>query len=149
MHSAEILLEKSDSCAKCSQAFSMTVRRHHCRGCGCSVCDSCSPFRVIVPWQTEQKKQSKVRVCKVCASPRILSCSSVPTTGGEVIVRGYMLGAKSEPPAVIANGEHCRGVRYLPGERDGVSTLRCSVSAGIGARNTLEIICCYFVMFNP
>jgi hypothetical protein len=129
---------ESSSCSGCSRAFTLTTRRHHCRACGKSFCDACSPYKIIIPWH-EQAKQAKSRVCVECASPRILGCSSVPTSGGEVIIRGYMFGDSFSTPSVLVNGETCRGVRRLPSDGAGISNLRCSVPAGTGIGNSLKV----------
>jgi hypothetical protein len=35
----------SSTCTVCGAAFSVFNRRHHCRGCGTLVCDTCGPKR--------------------------------------------------------------------------------------------------------
>ena len=35
--------DASSSCTVCNRAFTLTRRRHHCRGCGRLVCDTCGP----------------------------------------------------------------------------------------------------------
>ncbi|KAM5363129.1 hypothetical protein ACJZ2D_012179 [Fusarium nematophilum] len=38
-------------CPICHTQFSFFVRKHHCRKCGRVVCNSCSPHRIIIPYQ--------------------------------------------------------------------------------------------------
>ncbi|KAI5465857.1 FYVE zinc finger-domain-containing protein [Mariannaea sp. PMI_226] len=38
-------------CPICRTQFSFFVRKHHCRKCGRVVCNSCSPHRIIIPYQ--------------------------------------------------------------------------------------------------
>jgi hypothetical protein len=131
---------ESLSCAKCDRSFTMTVRRHHCRACYKSFCDACSPFKIAITWG-EHEKKGKVRLCVECASPRILGCSSVPTSGGEVIIRGHLFG-EHDPGSVLyvrVNGEECRGVRRLAVDAAGIGNLRCSVPAGTGTENSLSV----------
>jgi len=33
-------------CERCGTKFTLLTRRHHCRACGCCVCNKCSPFRM-------------------------------------------------------------------------------------------------------
>jgi hypothetical protein len=50
-------------CDVCGKGFTMTRRRHHCRGCRAAVCSSCSPNKIEVPdpeWKGPQ------RVCGGC-----------------------------------------------------------------------------------
>ncbi|VDQ08632.1 unnamed protein product [Trichobilharzia regenti] len=43
-------------------AFDGIITRHHCRHCGKVVCDKCSIYRWILPYQSS----SRVRVCSIC-----------------------------------------------------------------------------------
>ncbi|KAL5624918.1 hypothetical protein BROUX41_004978 [Berkeleyomyces rouxiae] len=38
-------------CPICFSQFSIFVRKHHCRKCGRVVCNSCSPHRIVIPYQ--------------------------------------------------------------------------------------------------
>lgn len=51
------------SSSDCNQAFSLLVRKHHCRGCGCIFCGPCSSSSVALP---HLGYQTPVRVCKAC-----------------------------------------------------------------------------------
>ena len=49
------------ACRGCAAPFSMTRRRHHCRGCGRIYCAKCSSKTMLVKtWGRE------TRVCDVC-----------------------------------------------------------------------------------
>ena len=49
------------NCNTCAKAFSVTVRRHHCRNCGQIFCHDCSSKQAPL----EANKKS-VRVCDSC-----------------------------------------------------------------------------------
>lgn len=49
-------------CMRCSERFSVTQRRHHCRRCGYVVCNDCSKERALL----ENISSKPVRVCKPC-----------------------------------------------------------------------------------
>lgn len=38
--------DNASNCSKCGLSFTLIARRHHCRSCGCCVCEVCSPYRV-------------------------------------------------------------------------------------------------------
>ncbi|TQS38612.1 hypothetical protein Golomagni_00882 [Golovinomyces magnicellulatus] len=38
-------------CPICKTRFNFFLRKHHCRKCGRVVCNSCSPYRIILPYQ--------------------------------------------------------------------------------------------------
>lgn len=38
-------------CPICKTRFNFFLRKHHCRKCGRVVCDSCSPYRIVLPHQ--------------------------------------------------------------------------------------------------
>lgn len=55
----------SPECMRCGRAFTMIVRRHHCRRCGRCVCCRCAPrgnTRPILEW----KIVTPVRHCRDC-----------------------------------------------------------------------------------
>eukprot|EP00756_Hemistasia_phaeocysticola_P063965 Hpha_TRINITY_DN7429_c0_g1::TRINITY_DN7429_c0_g1_i1::g.95882::m.95882 len=54
----------SDLCAVCESLFSLTRRRHHCRGCGRCICGACSRARHALP---ELGQLEQVRLCADCA----------------------------------------------------------------------------------
>lgn len=54
----------SDLCAICEALFSITRRKHHCRGCGRCICNDCSRSRHPLP---ELGKLDQVRLCSDCA----------------------------------------------------------------------------------
>lgn len=53
----------SDLCQECGKAFTLTMRKHHCRHCGRVLCSKCSDQEVPIIKFNENKP---VRVCKVC-----------------------------------------------------------------------------------
>ncbi|XP_050312552.1 rabankyrin-5 [Anthonomus grandis grandis] len=53
----------TDGCQECGKGFSITVRPHHCRHCGRSLCNRCSDQEVPIVKFNEHKP---VRVCQVC-----------------------------------------------------------------------------------
>lgn len=58
----------SHECCLCYRAFSLALRRHHCRSCGKLVCAKCSSKKAVLAQPTNDKKKGKKeRVCDVCA----------------------------------------------------------------------------------
>ncbi|XP_013097242.2 zinc finger FYVE domain-containing protein 26 homolog [Stomoxys calcitrans] len=56
--------EEATHCMCCRRtAFSMLMRRHHCRRCGRVVCFSCSTYRMRIP---ELYEDVEVRICNDC-----------------------------------------------------------------------------------
>eukprot|EP01062_Namystynia_karyoxenos_P062532 TRINITY_DN55429_c0_g1_i2.p1 TRINITY_DN55429_c0_g1~~TRINITY_DN55429_c0_g1_i2.p1 ORF type:complete len:340 (+),score=54.68 TRINITY_DN55429_c0_g1_i2:74-1093(+) len=55
-----------DSCNRCRRSFTLTFRKHHCRGCGLIFCDDCSIWRCKVPGCGNQP----ARVCQNCHMQR-------------------------------------------------------------------------------
>ncbi len=66
----DILGSKKDSwvsesqCSICSVAYSIVLREHHCRVCGCSACDPCSSNGI---YMAAYGMKSKSRCCNTCA----------------------------------------------------------------------------------
>ncbi|XP_010889719.1 pleckstrin homology domain-containing family F member 1 [Esox lucius] len=54
--------QASAICMRCSVAFTVNRRRHHCRRCGFVVCNACSKERAII----EHISSKPVRVCRPC-----------------------------------------------------------------------------------
>lgn len=48
-------------CQQCEQAFTVLNRKHHCRACGQVVCQTCSPYKVML-----KALDAVVRVCREC-----------------------------------------------------------------------------------
>jgi len=55
--------ENKEKCSKCSCKFGMFTRKHHCRGCGATVCEKCSPKLSALP---QFGYSDPVRVCDKC-----------------------------------------------------------------------------------
>lgn len=59
--------EEATHCMCCRRsAFTMLVRRHHCRRCGRVVCYACSAHRMVIP---ELYGDVEVRACNDCSIP--------------------------------------------------------------------------------
>ena len=54
---------KIKKCCVCEEKFGPKLRIHHCRSCGCGVCDICSATRRMVP---SRGWDHAVRVCDTC-----------------------------------------------------------------------------------
>lgn len=57
--------QASAICMRCSDKFTMTQRRHHCRKCGFVVCAGCSKKKAVIEHIHPTKQ---LRVCSVCHS---------------------------------------------------------------------------------
>lgn len=53
----------SSLCYSCGKAFSLTLRKHHCRECGNIFCDNCTTHKLPLPHRGEVLP---VRVCAAC-----------------------------------------------------------------------------------
>ena len=63
-----VLNDASGDCMVCESPFDMiSSRRHHCRACGCLVCDDCSRGRGAIA-QLSASKKVTWRVCDVCVA---------------------------------------------------------------------------------
>ena len=49
-------------CQACTAPFTLVIRRHHCRACGCVVCSHCSDNKAPLRY----KQFQPVRVCDSC-----------------------------------------------------------------------------------
>ncbi|GAA6230701.1 pleckstrin homology domain-containing family F member 2-like [Lates japonicus] len=55
--------QASAICMRCSDKFSVTQRRHHCRKCGFVICGACSKKRAVIGHIHPTKR---LRVCSMC-----------------------------------------------------------------------------------
>jgi hypothetical protein len=58
-----ITFHELKACEICEQTFNMTIRRHHCRRCGKSVCSKCSGN--MKPLSKSDQKTA-YRICDAC-----------------------------------------------------------------------------------
>jgi hypothetical protein len=87
----------TSACSKCSKAFSLLNRRHHCRNCGHVVCDGCSNKRLLVEHVDARRE---VRVCAACYQ----------TLTGATVEIGDCIDDDSDDEGVkrqLSSDEHC------------------------------------------
>jgi len=85
--------EEASHCMCCRRAaFTMLMRRHHCRRCGRVVCYACSTHRLRIP---ELYDELEVRICNDCAS--------------STAARDQRDGASSERSATSGSGSRSSG----------------------------------------
>eukprot|EP01033_Poteriospumella_lacustris_P010045 gene10045-7175_t len=89
------LNDQSASCMRCSAAFSLFNRRHHCRVCGYLICGECSAD--TVPIDALKPAEAMSRRCKECRLQRRALQSDQPATDA-----GADADAKHQP----RNAEH-------------------------------------------
>jgi hypothetical protein len=70
---------KSEFCSLCRDAFSVLVRRHHCRNCGLLVCKQCSLHTGVTP------RGASLRICDSCFNILSLAHAKVLTLSNDVI----------------------------------------------------------------
>ena len=68
----------TDACTQCGTKFWILMRRHHCRSCGCVVCNSCSLHRRVMVLQADAfasaamrsatRSSGPQRVCDTCVA---------------------------------------------------------------------------------
>ena len=92
--------EKASACKRCSASFGWFGRRHNCRYCGCTVCESCTEFRYI-PWLGFSKC---MRVCSSCSSDiseQLLErYCAYPAVEVDTIMHAFLCFADKLPPQV-------------------------------------------------
>jgi hypothetical protein len=125
----------SKNCHGCGGKFTAFLRRHHCRGCGELYCNACSKWKIIL---AHLKYKTPVRCCQKCASPLLLRVSSVPTTGGEVVIQAYNVQNNNSPsPEVSVDEVACKFVRVIASGPP--VKIRCSVLPGAGMNKTITV----------
>ncbi|CAL8246738.1 unnamed protein product [Lota lota] len=76
--------QASDLCMRCSNKFTFTQRRHHCRNCGFLVCAACSKQNAMLPHIHRSDPQ---RVCHLCHTSLLLKgkerAGCMRNSGGE------------------------------------------------------------------
>ncbi|XP_039490936.1 zinc finger FYVE domain-containing protein 26 homolog [Drosophila santomea] len=83
--------EEASHCMCCRRAaFTMLMRRHHCRRCGRVVCYACSTHRIRIP---ELYDELEVRICNDCASSTAAKDQGDGTSSERSATSG--LGSKS------------------------------------------------------
>jgi len=66
----------SSDCACCKKAFTIYLRRHHCRKCGCLVCSACSKRRMKL-----HGGNTPERVCDICLGRGLGGVNNNEVTG--------------------------------------------------------------------
>ncbi|CAI5448259.1 unnamed protein product [Caenorhabditis angaria] len=102
----EELLPKSDAqwakdsdvsnCTACTEVFSMTKRKHHCRMCGSIFCANCSEGRVKLP-----SNPRPARVCDICYN--ILKTRNNPTMSARLLRNVLTTAAKQQQRTMYEN----------------------------------------------
>jgi hypothetical protein len=93
-------------CSRCSQQFTLTRRRHHCRKCGAVVCNRCSLGRANVP---EHGWHTPVRCCDKCVRDaersllRRHSSDAVPARATKIIYDSFIPTLSSSVPPDLAD----------------------------------------------
>jgi hypothetical protein len=111
----------SISCGECAMAFTLYVRRHHCRNCGKSICSGCSDFCLV----TYQAKTKKKRVCITCWHDlNDLNAQKVLDTAHRTIYGNVAPGVKIAGDLLLATSDYDRrgaGVRSALEVTTGIS----------------------------
>lgn len=81
-------------CMVCQKEFSMTRRKHHCRGCGKMVCGTCSNTKTVA--------SKAIRLCRVCISTFSATANIAPIETSEL---------SDEEPSDEENAAASRGAK--------------------------------------
>lgn len=71
---------KVKNCYDCETAFSVFVRKHHCRVCGRIFCGNCT--KNFLPAPDPSSGESWMRVCNYCESEVVLGWQHFPIGSG-------------------------------------------------------------------
>ena len=129
----------TQGCGQCGRPFTAAQRVHHCRHCGGAFCNDHSRAR-LPPAHLSKKELTSaglapdvpVRTCDKCALPVVSHVTSVPSSGGRVMVRGGNLGTAAR----IADGRTT--VRLLDSDGADFSASNGSNSSGGGVDGSLS-----------
>ena len=97
-------------CGKCQKTFrGMILRRHHCRLCGGSFCNTCASHRVPVKGSKGQTIAGLHRACDACAAQAPQNTGStvtpIKTSDANVDCRGQSLQSSPKPIASFTSME--------------------------------------------
>lgn len=94
-------LALQQGCGICARPFTAGNRVHHCRHCGGAFCNEHSRARVAPAHLPRVELEAAglapdapVRACDRCALPIATTVTSVPTSGGRVLLMGGCLGTR-------------------------------------------------------
>lgn len=68
----------SAACVRCNVAFSLMLRKHHCRKCGRTFCQDCSGKTIALP---ELGLYDEVRVCETCYAQKFSDHATYASAG--------------------------------------------------------------------
>lgn len=115
--------EARADCSLCSSEFTLTSRRHHCRGCGRLVCESCSTHRLKFPSHFGCGQEPQ-RCCQMCMDQRYSLYFRATENDVEAVKILVMNGLNSE--AQIGFPALHRAI-----ERGNVEAARLMLEAGV------------------
>ncbi|KAI3642262.1 hypothetical protein MP228_011817 [Amoeboaphelidium protococcarum] len=122
----------SDTCERCRELFTLTKRKHHCRNCGKTFCNSCSSRSMKLP---KLGINEEVRVCENCylkahgnsnnGSDQALN-SPVNTSGTPSNARREIDAARKEEEEL----QRAIALSMLEAEKKGYGTTTTASSSG-------------------
>ena len=135
---AKWLNDDAASSCKCGNAFSLTIRRHHCRGCGNLFCSSCTTTSPLGQYGFA----AAVTSCLRCASPFVAKADPhvIPTAGGDVAFTIYNAGGDLSDLKMEFDGKAVDLTKAtLAPARDLGVVLRVAMPAGRGTKHSVVI----------